>query len=198
MKLSTRDEAILYSLDKLGYATTSQLRTIHSLGSIRNAQRIMKRLSPYVNTRRIGEYVFYLSKKGRELIGSSKIRKATMQLEHAILRTQAYIHVNMPLVWKIEEPIRVNGEVFIIPDVTFAYDEYGIRYFVEIDCHQHMKNNYKKMDKYKELEEIAKRSGSSIPSILWYTRSNHRRKKLIMGLENRNMNARVFSLDDLH
>ena len=195
MNLSTRDEKILYSLDKLGYATTSQLRIIHSLGSPRNAQRIMKRLAPYVHSRKIDEYVFYLSKKGRELVGSDIKRKATMQLQHAIMRSQAYINFNYPKLWLMEFPIKVNDEVFCIPDVTFAYDTNSARCFVEIDCHQHMRNNYKKMDKYQELNVIA---NGKLPSVVWITRTAYRKERLLRGLKNRDLETKnVYSLDDL-
>lgn len=194
MNLSVRDEKILYSLDKLGYATTSQLQRIHRLGSSRNAQRIMKRLAPYVHSRKLDEYVFYLSKKGREVVGSDIIRKATMQLQHAIMRTQAYITFNTPKIWHMEHPVTVNNEIFCIPDVTFAYDTNSIRYFVEIDCHQHMRNNFKKMDKYKELKEIA---NGKLPSLHWITRTAYRKERILVGLENRDLETNVHSLDDL-
>ena len=69
MKQKSRQIEILSSLIKLEFATRRQLQAIHNLGSIRNANRILKDLRSYVHvTFHNREHVYYLNKKGLALL----------------------------------------------------------------------------------------------------------------------------------
>lgn len=57
-----RQMMILTSIRKLKFATRRHLMAIHDMGGIRNANRILKDLSPYVNsTVYKKEHVYYLT-----------------------------------------------------------------------------------------------------------------------------------------
>ena len=72
-----RQIEILSSLSKLEFASRRQLQAIHCLGSIRNANRILKDLRAYCHvTSHNREHVYYLNKKGIALLGiDAKERK---------------------------------------------------------------------------------------------------------------------------
>ncbi|MGQ7190350.1 replication-relaxation family protein, partial [Escherichia sp. HC-CC] len=84
---------MLSSLSKLEFASRRQLQAIHCLGSIRNANRILKDLRPYCHVASHNrEYVYYLNKKGMALLGiHAKERKKKHQLEHILLRNEAWM-----------------------------------------------------------------------------------------------------------
>ena len=59
-----RQMTILTSIRKLKFATRRHLMAVHDMGGIRNANRILKDLSPYVNNAVYQkEYVYYLNKR---------------------------------------------------------------------------------------------------------------------------------------
>lgn len=63
-----RQMMILTSIRKLKFATRRHLMAIHDLGGIRNANRILKDLSTFVNsTVYKKEYVYYLNKRARAI-----------------------------------------------------------------------------------------------------------------------------------
>ncbi|MBG9503700.1 hypothetical protein ABE44_32980, partial [Bacillus thuringiensis] len=86
---------------------------MHCLGSIRNANRILKELRSYCHvTSHNREYVYYLNKKGMALLGiQAKERKKKHQLEHILLRNEAWMWLDFPD-WKTEQVItlRYQGE----------------------------------------------------------------------------------------
>lgn len=68
-----RQMTILTSIRKLKFATRRHLMAVHDMGGIRNANRILKDLSPYVNnTVYQKEYVYYLNKKSSELFDDTE------------------------------------------------------------------------------------------------------------------------------
>lgn len=101
-----RQEEILYSLDKLGFATRSQIQTLHDLGSTRNANRILKDMSKYLNSFRVTENIYYLNKEGLDFLGLDKqpLNK-NMQIEHHLMKNDMYIYFGLPDDWETERPI---------------------------------------------------------------------------------------------
>lgn len=168
--LTTRQERILWKLDKLGFASRSQIQRMFDLGSNRNAQRVLQNMNAYVNIMKRGEYVYYLNKKGRDFIGSDKKRSKGENIEHSLLRNEIYILYDQPNEWRIESPIKRAGETFIIPDVTFEAN--GQKILLEVDRLQTMVNNRKKIEKYAQIKE-------KIPFLVWIV-ENHRRQPKIM------------------
>ena len=180
MKQKARHIEILSSLSKLDFASRRQLQAIHCLGSIRNANRILKDLRQYCHvTSHNREYVYYLNKKGMALLGiQAKERKKKHQLEHILLRNEAWMWLDFPD-WKTEQVItlRYQGEEkTIVPDAFFIKD--NVHHFVEVDRLQHMKVNEKKLQLYGNITNIYKKQKGTIPVIIFFTLSDCRQCRL--------------------
>ncbi len=108
---------------------------VHDMGGIRNANRIMGDLKPYVSKAIHGkEYVYYLNKEGYSLFGEGAV-VSRGKMAHALLQNEAWLHLFCPDDWQVETEIRYrkNGEKKkIIPDVKYR-DEEGILHAVEVD-----------------------------------------------------------------
>ncbi|OUB17880.1 hypothetical protein CN980_09685 [Bacillus cereus] len=180
LKQKARQIEILSSLNKLEFASRRQLQAIHCLGSIRNANRVLKNLRQYCHvTSHNREYVYYLNKKGMALLGiQAKERKKKHQLEHILLRNEAWMWLDFPD-WKTEQVVtlRYQGEEkTIVPDAFFIKD--NVPHFVEIDRLQHMKENEKKIQYYAYLTKIYQKQQNKVPILLFFTISDCREKKL--------------------
>ncbi|MDZ4442876.1 replication-relaxation family protein [Bacillus cereus] len=177
-----RQMTILTSIRKLKFATRRHLMAVHDMGGIRNANRILKDLSPYVNnTVYQKEYVYYLNKKGRELFDDTEKIVPNSRLAHSLMRNEAWLHLFCPDDWQVETPIRYkvdDKKKTIIPDVKFR-DEEGTLNAVEIDRTQMMIVNAEKMSRYREFSLYYKNKyNGKIPLIHFFTMTEYRQKKL--------------------
>jgi hypothetical protein len=178
MQSNQRQLEILQSLDKLEFLTTSQLLKLHKLSSIRNTNRIMNhQLKPYTNSFKDTEMVYYLNTKGRELIGSTNVVKRSLQATHKIMRNEMYIFLRQPKEWVVEHGYEFDGK-WIRPDAEFKRGSFKV--WIEIDHLQSMKENEKKVKRFKELRDtgLMQRNYYSFPKIIWLTTTEYRRKKL--------------------
>lgn len=148
---------------------------LHNLGGERNAQKILKDLSPYVECFRDGENVYYLNAAGRAIVGG-KPRAKTLQARHFIMRNSLYIAYGQPESWKSEQRLKVPKQVTVVADAIF-YDEEGVMHIVEVDHTQMMAKNAKKIEKYAKLLELGVFKGKK-PRFIWITMTEHRRKKI--------------------
>lgn len=114
--LNQRQESILLSLKKLDYLNRDQLQRIHRLGQVRNANRVLRDLSPYLSRFR-DEYaaIYYLNKEGREYVDSKKIKRKTIFVSHVIMRNEFYIFCGFPHDWKNEVKVS-DGEFTVTCD----------------------------------------------------------------------------------
>ena len=141
-----RQMMILTSIRKLKFATRRHLMAIHDMGGIRNANRILKDLSPYVNSTVYKKSMYITSiNKG---VRYSMIEKIvpTIRLAHSLMRNEAWLYLFCPEDWQIEAPIRYkihDKKKTIIPDVKYR-DSDGILNAVEIDRTQMMNVNSEK------------------------------------------------------
>ncbi len=203
-----RQEEILWTLDKLGFATRSQLQQIHDLGSMRNANRILSNMREYLNFFRLFENVYYLNKNGIDFLGLEKEPlKKNMQIEHYLMRNDMYIYYDFPKDWQIEKPIHfkarvdIGGGIFqtkertIIPDAQFTVN--SIYHFLEVDNQQQMKENRKKIELYKELTASIKETYKQTPTIIFYTSSENRKKKLDEWCDRAGLYYHVFTRKDI-
>ncbi|MEB8634547.1 replication-relaxation family protein [Bacillus cereus] len=177
-----RQMTILTSIRKLKFATRRHLMAVHDMGGIRNANRILKDLSPYVNnTVYQKEYVYYLNKKGRELFDDTEKIVPNSRLAHSLMRNEAWLHLFCPDDWQVETPIRYkvdDKKKTIIPDVKFR-DEEGTLNAVEIDRTQMMIVNAEKISRYREFSLYYKNKyNGKIPLIHFFTMTEYRQKKL--------------------
>lgn len=160
MKIN-RQMAILATIRKLQFATRRHVMSVHDMGGIRNANRIMGDLKPYVSKVMQGkEYVYYLNKEGHAMFGDDGKVVSRGKLAHALLCNEAWLHLFCPDDWQIETEIRYkkNGEKKrIIPDVKFR-DEESILHAVEVDRSQKMKVNEEKLKNIKNSHKFINRS----------------------------------------
>ena len=173
-----RQEKILSSLEILGFLTRDQIKKIHDLGGVRNTNRILKNLSPYVNSFLDKQNVYYLNKQGAERIGyTKKLLTQSMNYEHTIMRNELYIYFNQPKHWIPEFPVEWSKNK-LIADVFFKGKEKY--YFAEIDNTQSMADNLKKLDKYRDLKQsqLVQKKIGHFPKLLWVTKSEVRKKRL--------------------
>ncbi|RDY70339.1 hypothetical protein DXT76_13825, partial [Halobacillus trueperi] len=62
-------------MKKLDFLTRGQLQLLHDLKSDRNAQHVLKQMSPFLNTFKDGQNIYYLNNKGRARVECEKVRK---------------------------------------------------------------------------------------------------------------------------
>ncbi|MEH6941545.1 replication-relaxation family protein [Bacillus sp. JJ722] len=177
-QLTQRQEAILLSLKKLDFLNRDQLQTIHRLGQVRNANRILKSMNDYLESYR-DEYstIYYLNSAGREYVDSNKVRRKNQFVNHVIMRNYFYIFSGFPSQWNNEMKIS-DGKYTVICDSYFKGKD--TFFFLEVDSMQKMKENRKKIEQYKGLFHngaIAKHFGH-FPPLLWVTTTELRRKQL--------------------
>jgi hypothetical protein len=177
--LNQRQENILLSLKKLDFLSRDQLQRIHRLGKVRNANRILQDLSPYLSSYR-EEYstIYYLNANGRAYVNSDKIRKKTNFVQHVLMRNEFYIHAGFPFDWKNEIQLS-DGEITVICDALFKWkDKYHV---LEVDRAQNMKDNRKKIENYKGLFKngVTTEHFGYFPKLVWVTTSELRKRRLI-------------------
>ncbi|MEK4883697.1 replication-relaxation family protein [Bacillus sp. FSL W8-0223] len=201
LKKQERTEMLLKTIDQLGVMTVRQLQRIHDLGSYRNACRIVSQLEPYLHVTRGREKIFYLNKDGRELIGSDKEVKKSMQIEHKLLLNEAYIYFGCPSDWiteyRIEHEeeitdiiVRIGSGKSVMKKIVIA-DAYFAGNVIEIDNTRHMKDNLKKIANYKEIFKLKKIN----PRLHFFTTTNHRKQKLEKWLSG--MDHQVLTFDEI-
>lgn len=180
---------------KLDLASRSQLQTIHSLGTNRNASRVLKNMDKYLNHFTDMEHIYYMNKAGRDLVGSKRVINKTMQYKHILMRNDIYVLFRCPEHWQNEFPIK-------IPDLTFYADSVFMVgqecFFLEVDNEQKMKENKLKMEKYKAFEETGlwqDKNNGTFPTLIFYTKTIPRKHQLMeMG---QGLKLKVFTRKDL-
>jgi len=187
----------LLSLETYGFLSTSQMQKIHDLGSYRNACRVLKNLSEYMNIKRLTENVYYLNRKGREYIGSDqKSLTANMQISHILMRNEMLIYMK-PKRWQIEQPvIDGNGKVLVKPDALFEMEKWM---FIEIDNTQQLIVNKRKIEKYAEIKRsnILHNSLGYFPQLIFLTKSDKRKERLVKMCREHQVRHMVYLLDDI-
>lgn len=175
--LNSRGEQILLSLKSFDYLTTKQLQHLHDLKSDRNAYRVIKQLDPYLNHFiDDNKKVYYLNKKGREAVDSTKIRKKTTTAKHYLMRNDLYIHLGKPASWSNEVKMKYksdNDEITVVADAYYRTEKHHI---IEIDNVQKMHKNKIKIDKYRRL--IEKGVFKGMPELIWVTTTPYRKQVL--------------------
>ena len=177
--LTERQEKILLSLKKQDFLNRDQLTKIHRLGSVRNANRVLKDLSPYLTSFRedSNPTVYCLNKEGREYVNTDKVRRKNKFVNHYLMRNDFYIYMGFPYEWENEMKVS-DGTYEVICDSYFKKDEKY--HFLEVDFTQKMSVNKKKIEQYKGLMrggKVSKQLGY-FPKVIWLTTTELRRKQL--------------------
>ncbi len=136
----------------------------------------MQRLKPYTNTIRLKENAYYLSKKGTALVGAKKQLRINDQLQHKLMRNDAYIYFK-PTDWAAEQEIKVRN-ITVVPDAFFFSG--SSHKFLEVDNVQKWNENVKKMEQYKALKETKafQQHYGKYPTIVWVVKYEARKPKL--------------------
>lgn len=156
-----------------------QIQHMFELGSKRNANRVLHGIREYTHTKRIGEDVYYLNKKGAEMVGGEATIRRNSPLEHIVMRNDIYIFYHYPRDWKPEAKTRWmedGKEHSVVSDARFKYHD--LLYFLEVDNTQKMIENRRKIEKYMHLFRTIEKKRLGEPILLWYTLSDMRKKQL--------------------
>ncbi|WP_103108436.1 replication-relaxation family protein [Brevibacillus reuszeri] len=150
VKRIERTEQILHSLDRFGFLSRSHIQRLHRLGGDRNAQRVLKNMEEYLQSFREEEYgtVYYLNRVGRQMIGSQKVVRRTLQIKHILMRNDFYFHIGCPGNWRNEIKV-TDGQTTLVTDALFIKDKR--HNFLEVDNTQSMTENSAKVKRYKEM-----------------------------------------------
>ncbi|MGG1531350.1 replication-relaxation family protein [Brevibacillus agri] len=145
-----RQEQILRSLDRFSFLTRRHLQQLHRLGGDRNARKVLKQMEEYLCSFREEGYgaVYYLNKAGRQMIGSNKVVKRTLQVRHALMRNDFFIYMRCPINWKHEVKV-TDGTTTLVTDVHFIKNR--AHQFLEVDNTQSMAENRAKIRRYREM-----------------------------------------------
>ena len=193
-KLSRRNEQILLLLKKFDFFTRDQLSFYFKLGTVRNANYVLRSLSDYLKIIREGyQSIYYLSREGREYVDCEKIRKKGGHVQHFIMRNQYWLFYGCPSDWKNEVKIS-NEKTSVIADAVFTLN--GFYHFLEVDNLQSMKENRAKINRYKDLLESLLKQFGYYPTLVWVTTTEHRRKQLEKACEG--LKVKVYTLDDIN
>jgi hypothetical protein len=202
LKKIMRQEEILQSFEVLRFATREQLQRIHDLKSDRNALKILNQMKEYFHIQvHNGLNVYYLSKKGRDTIGTDIEMKWSLQVDHYLLRNELYVHFKCPRDWRVEHEIvfkpkgLVTSEKRIIADASFTHK--GVFYLLEVDRTQSMMENRGKIEVYAELNPLLYERFNQYPVIIFYTTTEIRRKKLADYCSVKGLKCQVYTKNDI-
>src|SRR5690625_1850972 len=127
-----------------------------------------------------------MASRGGDLIGKENPRLMQSQIDHAVMRNDLRAKLGYPSDWKNEVPIKLNGEKIVIADAVYTHNRRI--YFVEIDNRTSMQTNNSKIKRYaKVLPNLQKPA-----TLVWYTLSKSRKKKLRENSEKSGLDCRVY------
>jgi Replication-relaxation len=176
----------------------SQFQKILNIGKVRTMNDILSSMSSFLNHTRMHENIYYLSKKGRDYVGTDRVIKKTMQMEHKLMRNDVRIYYDYPADWRneVEQKMTIGGKKkSIVADAVFTLD--GTMYFVEIDNEQKMINNKRKIDFYKDFFRLAGEKLNKECVLIFYTNTELRRKQLYDYGQQQDVTIGVFTRADL-
>jgi hypothetical protein len=150
------------------------------------------------------EKIYYLAKKGRDVIGVDKEVVKNSQVDHYLMRGDIYIYVGCPKDFKVEFEYHFKGAInqngiVMKKDMFVRSDGYFLKNnvpcFVEVDNTQSMKENRIKLERYKQLTHYL---GSHVtPVIVFYTLSETRQQKLKQYAKELGVKCHVYTKRDI-
>jgi hypothetical protein len=205
-----RQMRILLTIDRLGFATRTHIQELHNLSSPRNTNRVLSNMGEYLNHYRVdgeGERVYYLNQLGRDMIGSEREMKKTLQIHHYLMRGDMYVYLNKPNDWVIEKNFEFSGKIkgesggigikkfTIIPDAECIIEE--VKHYIEVDYARVMKENKKKMEMYSILRDTYTKAGRKMFKLIFYTSSEVRKEKLKEWGKEYDIHASIYTKKDI-
>lgn len=92
--------------------------------------------------------VYYLNRLGRQMIGSQKVVRRTLQTRHALMRNDFFFFTGCPINWKHEVKV-TDGTTSLVADVHFIKNR--VHHVLEVDNTQSMAENAAKIKRYREM-----------------------------------------------
>ncbi|MEK4085157.1 replication-relaxation family protein [Psychrobacillus sp. FSL K6-1415] len=193
-QLSQREEQILLLLKRLDFLTRDQLNTYFNLGKVCNTNRVLRNISEYLMSIRLGyQSIYYLSKIGRDYVDCDKIRKKGNHVQHTIMRNQFWLFYKCPRDWQNEMKAVIDSKTTIVVDAMFTQN--GFQHFLEVDNLQTMKENREKIKRYRVLMDTLVKQYGYYPTLVWITKTEHRKKQLEKASEG--LKVKVYTFDDI-
>lgn len=193
-QLSLREEQILLLLKKFDFMTRDQLNQYFKLGTVRNANYVLRNLSEHLMSIREGyQTIYYLSKIGRVYVDCDKIRKKGNHVQHTILRNQFWLFYKCPRDWQNEMKAIIDEKTAIVVDAMFTRN--GFQHFLEVDNLQTMKENREKIKRYRVLMNSLVKQYGYFPTLVWVTTTEQRRKQLEKACEE--LKVKIYTIDDI-
>lgn len=93
--------------------------------------------------------IYYLNKLGRDMIGSKRQVKRSLQTKHTLMRNDFYFYMGCPPDWRNEMKVAIGEKVILIADAIFKKD--GRYQFLEVDHTQTMTENKLKINRYRDI-----------------------------------------------
>lgn len=169
-------------------------------------------MNEYLHEYRGREKVVYLNEYGRNYIASEKEVKKSSLFDHMLLANDAYIYFDCPQTWikeyaferevkpKYDFAIQLNGKTptakeKIVSDAVFTRN--GYVYLIEIDNIRDMRDNMKKIKKYKEMWKDIAEKFQMKPVLYFFTTTETRKRKLIDAAKGKGMNAEVMTFNEI-
>lgn len=140
------------SLDRFGFLSRAHIQRLHRLGGERNARKVLQQMGEYLHSFREERYgaVYYLNRIGRQMIGSQKIVRRTLQVRHTLMRNDFFFHAGCPGHWNNEMNV-TDGQTKLVTDALYKKD--GRYNFLEVDNTQSMAENGTKIKRYREMHD---------------------------------------------
>lgn len=179
IQLNSREEQILLLLKKFDFLTRDQLSRYFKLGTKRNSNYVLNKISKYLSHVRDGhQSIYYLNKEGRLYVECEKVRKKGGHIYHTIMRNEIWLFFKCPPDWRNEIKVTA-GKTNIVVDAMFSKSL--IYHFLEVDHTQTMQENRAKIKRYKQLYEegILATTLKHFPTIVWLTTTELRKKQLL-------------------
>lgn len=176
--------------------TRDQLQAYFKCGSIRNTNRILKNLAPYLLTIREGyQSIYYLNSDGRAYVDCEKVRKKASNVKHTVMRNDFWIYNGCPPDWRNEVKVS-DGKVIAVVDAMFSKSLQT--HFLEVDHAQTMRENRVKIERFKELHErgLIEKTLGHFPVITWLTTTENRRKQLVEASKQL-PRVKVYTMEDI-
>lgn len=94
--------------------------------------------------------VYYLNREGRQMIGSNKIVRRTLQTRHSLMRNDFFFFSGCPGYWRPELKV-TDGQTTLVADALYKKD--GRYNFLEVDNTQSMVENSTKIKRYRAMHD---------------------------------------------
>lgn len=193
-----REEKVLLCLSKMKFATREQLQQVKELelGNERNALKVLGQMKELIQVKNhLGRNVYYLAKKGADMVGIEGLPSWSTHIDHHLLRNDIYVHYQCPLDWEVERDVELRPVVgdpkILRPDARFTVD--GRWHFLEVDRTQSMVENKKKLDLYSQLNHLIE-SGTTL---IFYTTTPMRKETISKYAQEKGLTFRVITKQDL-